>query len=107
VRFLPNTHWEADLRPLTGFDQRIVDYVGRDGRLAEFYAHVIPLLDYLLPQYLAEGKSHLVVAIGCTGGRHRSVAIAEHLAAHFDGRDALTVEVSHRDVDRVPLRRAG
>ena len=104
VRFLPNPHYEADLRPLTGFDQRIVDYVGRDGRLEEFYEHVLPLLEYLLPQYVAEGKAHLVVAIGCTGGRHRSVAIAEHLAAAFRGRDEYFVEVQHRDVDRVPAR---
>jgi len=104
VRFLPNPHYEADLRPLTGFDQRIVDYVGRDGRLDEFYAHVLPLLEYLLPQYVAEGKAHLVVAIGCTGGRHRSVAIAEHLAAAFRGNDNYIVEVQHRDVDRVPAR---
>ena len=107
VRFLPNPHYEADLRPLTGFDQRIVDYVGRDGRLVEFYDHVLPLLEYLLPQYVAEGKAHLVVAIGCTGGRHRSVAIAEHLAAAFRDRDEYFVEVQHRDVDRLPLRRAG
>jgi UPF0042 nucleotide-binding protein len=104
VRFLPNPHYEPDLRPLTGFDQRIVDYVGRDGRLQEFYEHVIPLLEYLLPQYVTEGKAHLVVAIGCTGGRHRSVAIAEHLAAAFRGRDEYFVEVQHRDVDRVPAR---
>jgi UPF0042 nucleotide-binding protein len=103
VRFLPNPHYEAELRPLTGFDARIVDYVGRDGRLVEFYDRLIPLLDYLLPQYVTEGKAHLVVAIGCTGGRHRSVAIAEHLAAHFrDGEDYF-VEVQHRDVDRVPV----
>jgi UPF0042 nucleotide-binding protein len=107
VRFLPNPHYDADLRPLTGFDQRIVDYVGRDGRLDEFYSHVVPLLEYLLPQYVAEGKSHLVVAIGCTGGRHRSVAIAEHLAAHFRDRPDLILEVHHRDVDRLPLRGAG
>jgi RNase adapter protein RapZ len=107
VRFLSNPHYEADLRPLTGFDQRIVDYVGRDGRLQEFYDHVLPLLEYLLPQYVAEGKAHLVVAIGCTGGRHRSVAIAEHLAAAFRDRDEYIVEVQHRDVDRLPLRRAG
>src|SRR4051794_3161886 len=75
VRFLPNPHYESDLRPLTGFDQRIVDYVARDGHLDEFYGYVVPLLEFLLPQYVAEGKSHLVVAIGCTGGRHRSVAI--------------------------------
>jgi UPF0042 nucleotide-binding protein len=104
VRFLPNPHWEPDLRPLTGFDTRIVDYVARDGRLQEFYDRVVPLLEYLLPQYVAEGKAHLVVAIGCTGGRHRSVVIAEHLAAHFRSDDRYFIEVQHRDVDRAPTR---
>jgi UPF0042 nucleotide-binding protein len=104
VRFLPNPHYEADLRPLTGFDKRVVDHVARDGRLAEFYARVLPLLEYLLPQYVAEGKSHLIVAVGCTGGRHRSVAIAEALADHFRGDERLTVEAQHRDVDRAPAR---
>jgi RNase adapter protein RapZ len=102
VRFLPNPHYEADLRRLTGFDSRIVDYVARDGRLEEFYARVVPLLDWLLPQYVAEGKAHLVVAVGCTGGRHRSVAIAEHLGRHFADEDGYLVEVTHRDVDRPP-----
>jgi UPF0042 nucleotide-binding protein len=104
VRFLPNPHWEADLRPLTGFDRRIIEYVGRDGRLKEFYDRVLPLLEYLLPQYVAEGKAHLVVAIGCTGGRHRSVVIAEDLAAHFCDDGRFFVEVQHRDVDRAPVR---
>ena len=81
VRFLPNPHYEPDLRPLTGHDDRIVAFINADGELDRFYAHLDPLLDYLLPQYLAEGKSHLVLAVGCTGGRHRSVAIAEHLAS--------------------------
>ncbi|WP_051325074.1 RNase adapter RapZ [Candidatus Solirubrobacter pratensis] len=104
VRFLPNPHYESDLRPLTGFDERIVAYVARDGRLDEFYGHVVPLLEFLLPQYVAEGKAHLMVAIGCTGGRHRSVAIAEHLANVFRDREEYFVEVSHRDVDRLPMR---
>jgi UPF0042 nucleotide-binding protein len=104
VRFLPNPHYEPDLRPLTGFDTRIVDYVGRDGRLQEFYDRVVPLLEYLLPQYVTEGKAHLVVAIGCTGGRHRSVVIAEHLASHFRADDRYFIEVQHRDVDRAPTR---
>ena len=104
VRFLPNPHYEAELRPLTGFDERIVAYVAADGRLEEFYERVIPLLEYLLPQYVAEGKAHLVVAIGCTGGRHRSVAIAEHLASRFRGVPDYFVEVQHRDVDRLPVR---
>jgi UPF0042 nucleotide-binding protein len=105
VRFLPNPHYDSDLRPLTGFDQRIVDYVGRDGRLEEFYGYVVPLLEFLLPQYVTEGKAHLMVAIGCTGGRHRSVAIAEHLAAVFRDREQYFVEVAHRDVDRLPRRK--
>src|SRR3954470_6486174 len=104
VRFLPNPHYESDLRPLTGFDKRIVEYVARDGRLAEFYERALPLLEYLLPQYVAEGKSHLVVAVGCTGGRHRSVVIAEDLAAHFREDGRYFVEVQHRDVDRTPSR---
>jgi UPF0042 nucleotide-binding protein len=105
VRFLPNPHYDANLRPLTGFDQRIVDYVGRDGRLEAFYAHVVPLLDFLLPQYVTEGKAHLMVAIGCTGGRHRSVAITEYLARHFKDQPEYFVEVAHRDVDRLPIKR--
>jgi UPF0042 nucleotide-binding protein len=104
VRFLPNPHYEPDLRPLTGTDQRIVDYIDRDGALEAFYDRLHPLLDYLLPQYLAEGKAHLVVAIGCTGGRHRSVAIAEHLASRYGGSSDYRVEVAHRDVHRADPR---
>jgi UPF0042 nucleotide-binding protein len=100
VRFLPNPHYERDLRPLTGEDPRIIDYINRDGELDEFYAHLHPLLDYLLPQYLAEGKAHLVVAIGCTGGRHRSVAIARHLGERYGSAQEYLVEVVHRDADR-------
>jgi UPF0042 nucleotide-binding protein len=104
VRFLPNPHWEPSLRPLTGFDATVVDYVARDGRLREFFDRTLPLLEYLLPQYVAEGKSHLVIAVGCTGGRHRSVAIAEALGAHFAGDERYFVEVQHRDVERAPSR---
>jgi RNase adapter protein RapZ len=99
VRFLPNPHYEAHLRPLSGYDPAVVEYVGRDGRLQEFYDRVHALLDFLLPQYVAEGKAHLVIAIGCTGGRHRSVAIAEHLAARYGDRNDLAVAVTHRDID--------
>ena len=100
VRFLPNPHYEPELRPLTGKDPRIVEFIDRDGLLDEFYDRLHPLLDYLLPQYLAEGKSHLVVAIGCTGGRHRSVAIAEHLAQRYQQSPEYAVEVIHRDTER-------
>src|SRR5437868_5322100 len=65
VRFLPNPHYERDLRPLTGDDAPVREFINRDGALDAFYALLFPLLDFLLPQYLAEGKAHLVVAIGC------------------------------------------
>ncbi|MEA2251924.1 MAG: RNase adapter protein RapZ [Solirubrobacteraceae bacterium] len=104
VRFLPNPHYEAHLRPLTGHDQRVVDYVGRDGQLEALYTHLEPLLDFLLPQYIGEGKAHLTIAIGCTGGRHRSVAVAEHLARRWHERDDVFVDVSHRDVARADRR---
>jgi UPF0042 nucleotide-binding protein len=100
VRFLPNPHYEPDLRPLTGSDPRVVEFINRDGALETFYDHLYPLLDYLLPQYLIEGKAHLVVAIGCTGGRHRSVAIAEHLAERYRPSGDYLIEVSHRDAGR-------
>jgi UPF0042 nucleotide-binding protein len=100
VRFLPNPHYEDELRDLTGHDERVVRYVARDGRLEELYDRLHALLDFLLPEYVTEGKSHLVIAIGCTGGRHRSVAIAEHLAARYRDREELVVAVAHRDIDK-------
>jgi UPF0042 nucleotide-binding protein len=100
VRFLPNPHYEADLRPLTGDDPRVVQFINQGGALDTFYDRLHPLLDYLLPQYLQEGKAHLVIAIGCTGGRHRSVAITEHLAERHRESDDYLIEVVHRDVGR-------
>ncbi|HEX2085750.1 MAG TPA: RNase adapter RapZ [Solirubrobacteraceae bacterium] len=102
VRFLPNPHYVPDLKPLTGRDARVVEYVARDGKLAELYERLYALLDFLLPEYLAEGKAHLTIAIGCTGGRHRSVAIAEHLAARYRDREGIAVDVVHRDADLQP-----
>ncbi len=102
VRFLPNPHYEPELRELTGLDQRVVDYMARDGRLDQLYERLNPLLDFLLAEYVNEGKAHLVIAIGCTGGRHRSVAIAEHLAARYRDHEELEVAVAHRDIDSSP-----
>jgi len=100
VRFLPNPYYEPQLRELTGHDPRVLEYIAGDGRLEELYVRLHPLLDFLLPQYVAEGKAHMVIAIGCTGGRHRSVAIAEHLAERYRDRDDLSVAVAHRDLDK-------
>jgi RNase adapter protein RapZ len=104
VRFLPNPHYEAELRDLTGRDRPVMDYVNGSDGVAEFYERLLPLLDYLLPAYLREGKSHLTIGIGCTGGRHRSVVIAEHLASVYGGRDEYLIDVVHRDVEKPPRR---
>ena len=100
VRFLPNPYYEQKLRQLTGTNPSVVEFINRDGELDAFYERLHPLLDYLLPQYLGEGKAHLVLAIGCTGGRHRSVAIAEHLAERYGNTKEYLVEVVHRDVTK-------
>ena len=101
VRFLPNPHWEPNLQQLTGFDPQVVEYIAGGGKLQAFYDLLEPLLDFLIPEYIAEGKAHLGVAIGCTGGRHRSVAIAEALASRYRERDDVDVDVAHRDVGRL------
>jgi UPF0042 nucleotide-binding protein len=102
VRFLANPHYVPELRELTGLDRPVVDYIARDGRLDQLYERLYALLDFLLPEYVAEGKAHMVIAIGCTGGRHRSVAIAEQLAARYRDREDVDVAVAHRDVERPP-----
>jgi UPF0042 nucleotide-binding protein len=104
VRFLPNPHYESELRDLTGLDDPVRQYVEASDGIAEFYEHLMPLLDYLLPQYESEGKAHLTIGIGCTGGRHRSVVIAERLAREYESRGSLLVDVVHRDLAKPPRR---
>jgi len=98
-RFLPNPHWVEELRPLTGLDEPVRDYVLAQPLSTEFLGDIEPLLARLLPAYVAEGKSYLTIAFGCTGGRHRSVAIAEAVAAALRAR-GVELRVTHRDVDR-------
>ena len=102
MRFLANPHYDPELRELTGLDEPVIEYIARDGRLEQLYERLFALLDFLLPQYVAEGKAHLVIAIGCTGGRHRSVTIAEALAERYREQPDLDVAVAHRDIDRKP-----
>jgi UPF0042 nucleotide-binding protein len=104
VRFLPNPHYEAELRELTGRDQPVIDYVENSDGIHEFYDRLAPLLDYLLPAYEQEGKAHLTIGIGCTGGRHRSVVIAERLAGIYAERGDYLVDVVHRDIVKPPRR---
>jgi UPF0042 nucleotide-binding protein len=99
VRFLPNPHYREDLRPLTGRDRRVIEYVEAGDIAAEFYERLFPLLDFVLPAYVTEGKTHLTIAIGCTGGRHRSLTVADRIADHLADREDVSLRVVHRDVE--------
>ena len=99
VRFLPNPHYVADLKPLTGEDPRVQDYVMKWNTTQEFFRRLTDLVGFLLPQYVAEGKSQLTIAIGCTGGQHRSVCLARKLADWIRSR-GYSASVEHRDVPR-------
>ncbi len=99
VRFLPNPYYVDALKPLSGLDDPVIQYVMGFPVTNRFLNRLKSFLDFLVPQYVAEGKSHLTIAIGCTGGRHRSVVIAEHLKEHFKTQGR-TVVVEHRDMDR-------
>jgi RNase adapter protein RapZ len=99
VRFLPNPHYVDDLRPLTGLDKKVREYVESGTQAGEFYGRLLPLLEFLVPAYVAEGKSHLTIAVGCTGGRHRSVTVADRIRRDLAGRDDVIVRVKHRDVE--------
>jgi UPF0042 nucleotide-binding protein len=98
-RFLPNPHWIDELRPLTGLDASVRDYVLGQPEAKEFVSRLDDLFGFLLPAYEKEGKSYLTIAIGCTGGRHRSVAVTEALADRIRER-GYTPVVHHRDVQR-------
>lgn len=106
VRFLANPHYDPVLKPLSGQATAVGDYVMRDPGFEPFFAQLTAMLEALLPQYEREGKSYLTIAVGCTGGRHRSVFVAEKLALWLGDRGR-PVQVSHRDIARDPARIAG
>jgi UPF0042 nucleotide-binding protein len=102
-RFIPNPHWIPELRPLTGLDDKVKDNVLANSGVAQFVQSYVSVINQMLPGYMREGKKYLTVAIGCTGGRHRSVSVAREIAAQLDGeRDGFSVSAhaSHRDVGR-------
>jgi UPF0042 nucleotide-binding protein len=98
VRFLPNPHFVPELRPHTGRDPEVLEYLDRSEATHEFLDHTLNLLKFLVPQYVGEGKAYLTIGIGCTGGRHRSVAIAESLKKGLGGIPGVRVRVKHRDI---------
>ena len=99
VRFLPNPHWIDELRTKTGLDDDVRSYVLESELASTFVTQVEGLLDLLLPAFREEGKSYLTVAVGCTGGRHRSVAVAEELSRWLS-KSGYRPRVTHRDVHR-------
>ena len=100
VRFLPNPHYVEQLRPQTGQDPDVYDYVMKWSETQEFLNKLLDMLNFLMPQYKKEGKSQVVVGIGCTGGKHRSVAITEYLGKVMGNSETETVRLSHRDAER-------
>jgi UPF0042 nucleotide-binding protein len=99
VRFLPNPHFVAELRPLTGRDPAVVAYLKTAGEVEDTIARFTDLLGFLLPRFQREGKSYLTVGVGCTGGRHRSVMVAEAIASRINELGYKS-SVVHRDIDR-------
>ncbi|MBA2534411.1 MAG: RNase adapter RapZ [Rubrobacter sp.] len=101
VRFLPNPHYDPDLRPLTGHDDPVREAVLGSEDCQEFLKRTEGLLSFLIPRYAAEGKTYFTLGVGCTGGRHRSVAITEELARRIEQEDAgVDLFVRHRDVEK-------
>lgn len=98
VRFLPNPHYIDHMRPKTGLDSEVSTYVLKWTETHKFLEKVTDLLSFMLPHYKREGKAQLVIAIGCTGGQHRSVALSEYIGHYFE-KDYHT-RISHRDIDK-------
>jgi UPF0042 nucleotide-binding protein len=99
VRFLPNPNYVPEFKPLSGKNPRVARYIRGFAQTREFLRHVQEMLDFLLPHYVAEGKSYLTISFGCTGGRHRSVMMAQEIALYLQ-REGYPVRISHRDIDK-------
>lgn len=99
VRFLPNPHWNPELRPMTGLEQPVIDFLSRQTEVHQFIYHTRNYLEMWLPTLEKNNRSYLTIAIGCTGGKHRSVFIAEQLGKYFASRDK-KVRVRHRSLEK-------
>jgi len=99
VRFLPNPYYVESLRDQTGNDQEVQNYVLKWPLTDKFYSKFFDLIDFLLPEYKKEGKSHLSIAIGCTGGKHRSVTTVNKLAEFLKDKD-FNINIEHRDIEK-------
>lgn len=106
VRFLPNPYYVPELKPLTGNDKPIIDYVLSQKQTGEFLKRYTELLSFLIPNYIAEGKNQLVISVGCTGGRHRSVVLANEIYRILAQNTEYGVRIEHRDIGMDPVTKA-
>ena len=105
VRFLPNPYYDVELRPKTGNDKEIQDFVMKYPEATEFVDKLEDLVEFLIPQYISEGKNQLVISIGCTGGKHRSVTLANELYKRLNGENRdYGLKIEHRDITKDALR---
>ncbi len=104
VRFLPNPYYNEELRPLTGNDEAIQNYVMGFDTAKEFLQKLVDMVKFLIPNYILEGKNRLVIAVGCTGGKHRSVTLANELYNALNGND-YGVKIEHRDIEKDAARK--
>ncbi|MDD2978402.1 MAG: RNase adapter RapZ [Hespellia sp.] len=106
VRFLPNPYYEDDLRPQTGNDQPVRDYVMNNETAQTFLKKITDLIEFLVPNYVLEGKNQLVIAIGCTGGKHRSVTLANEIYEGLRNEEEYGVRIEHRDIEKDAITKA-
>ena len=104
VRFLPNPYYDINLRPYTGNDKVIKDFVLKHDESKEFLDKTCDLIKFLIPNYIKEGKNRLVIAVGCTGGKHRSVCLADEIFNNLNGDDSYGLKIEHRDIGKDALR---
>lgn len=106
VRFLPNPYYIEDLRPKTGNEEEVCEYVMNNDRAMEFLDRLSAMMDFLIPNYILEGKNQLVIAIGCTGGKHRSVTLANRLHRYLETKEHYGVRIEHRDIGKDAITKA-
>ena len=107
VRFLPNPYYIEELRPKNGNDKEVQDYVMQNEKTGQFLNKLTDMISFLIPNYIAEGKTQLVIAIGCTGGKHRSVTIANALYGALEQSEGdYGVKIEHRDIEKDAITKA-
>ena len=106
VRFLPNPYYIEELRPMSGNDQPVRDYVMNNDKAKQFLTKLTDMVEFLIPNYISEGKTQLVIGIGCTGGKHRSVTLANELYEALKKTDSYGVRIEHRDIGKDEIKKA-